>query len=289
MDREPAPAPRGILNVPRGVPVPGHFRKLPAAALRPLIEHYWVVQWSLPAGMQHLAETLPHPSCQWVTERGRSSLYGVPTGRFTRVIAGRGQAFGVKFRPGGCVPFVGIPASRFAGRRLNLTEAFGAAGALIGKELRSLDREALASDEPSAVIEAMMSAADRFLLARVPPSDPQARLAARIAGAIAEDRRIARVEDVVARFGVPLRALQRLFQRYVGVSPKWVIRRYRLLEAVERVAAEDSIRWPALAHSLGYFDQAHFIKDFRELVGRTPAAYARALVARRSAGASPRR
>jgi AraC-like DNA-binding protein len=71
------------------------------------------------------------------------------------------------------------------------------------------------------------------------------------------------------------RALQRLFSEYVGVGPKWVIQRLRLHEAIAQVQQGHAVSWAALAQSLGYFDQAHFIADFRRLVGRTPAQYAR--------------
>ena len=74
-----------------------------------------------------------------------------------------------------------------------------------------------------------------------------------------------------------LRALQRLFNDAVGVGPKWVINRYRMHEAVARVQAGQPVSWAALAQDLGYFDQAHFIADFRKLVGRTPGDYAQAM------------
>ena len=54
-----------------------------------------------------------------------------------------------------------------------------------------------------------------------------------------------------------------------------MIRRYRLHEALERLDAGTAVDLPKLAAELGYFDQAHFIRDFKHLVGRTPAAYAR--------------
>ncbi len=76
------------------------------------------------------------------------------------------------------------------------------------------------------------------------------------------------------------RALQRLFSRYVGVSPKWMIKRYRLHEAIERVAAGRAVNWSRLALDLGYFDQTHFIKDFKALVGRTPADYEKTIRSR---------
>ncbi len=72
-----------------------------------------------------------------------------------------------------------------------------------------------------------------------------------------------------------MRALQRLFSRYVGVSPKWVIRRFRLQEAAEQLTRGNIVDWSRLALDLGYFDQAHFINDFRSLIGMSPTEYAK--------------
>ena len=99
----------------------------------------------------------------------------------------------------------------------------------------------------------------------------------RIVHALLYDRSVARVDDVATRFGLSSRALQRLFQRYVGVSPKWVLQRYRLHEAAERIASGSAIDWATLALDLGYSDQAHFIRAFKALVGRTPGEYAEGL------------
>ena len=84
------------------------------------------------------------------------------------------------------------------------------------------------------------------------------------------------MEDLVDRYGMNKRTLQRLFAKYVGVSPKWVIQRYRLHEAAEQLAAGPSVSQSALALDLGYSDQAHFVRDFKTVVGTSPAAYARA-------------
>jgi AraC-like DNA-binding protein len=61
----------------------------------------------------------------------------------------------------------------------------------------------------------------------------------------------------------------------VGVGPKWVINRYRLHEVVERLQESADISFTELAIDLKYFDQAHFIRDFRRFVGCPPAAYTR--------------
>ena len=93
--------------------------------------------------------------------------------------------------------------------------------------------------------------------------------------AIAGDRDITKVEDLVERYGLNVRAVQRLFAKYVGVSPKWVIQRYRLHEAAEQLASNTALSQADLALSLGYSDQAHFNRDFKAVVGTSPAAYAR--------------
>ena len=76
------------------------------------------------------------------------------------------------------------------------------------------------------------------------------------------------MEDLVDRFGMNKRTLQRLFAKYQsGVSPKWVIQRYRLHEAAEQLAAGSSIGQSALAADLGYSAKAHILRDFISVVG----------------------
>jgi AraC-like DNA-binding protein len=61
-----------------------------------------------------------------------------------------------------------------------------------------------------------------------------------------------------------------------GCFRPWVIRRYRLHEAAERAGREPKVDWPRLATDLGYYDQAHLIRDFTAIVGISPAHYSRA-------------
>jgi AraC-like DNA-binding protein len=125
------------------------------------------------------------------------------------------------------------------------------------------------ADELVALVQA-------FLRERLPPPDPQVELVGRIVAALLHDRTISRVDDATERFNINPRTLQRLFQRYVGVSPKWVLRRYRLHEAAAALAREQHRPWAEVAAELGYYDQSHFIRDFTAAVGLTPVAYAQA-------------
>jgi AraC-like DNA-binding protein len=120
---------------------------------------------------------------------------------------------------------------------------------------------------------AWASAAENFLRQRLPERDETAVLAGRIVDEICVNREIMKVEQVIAGFGVTKRTLQRLFNRYVGVTPKWVIRVYRLHEVIERLNCGKTVDFAALAMDLGYFDQAHFLKDFKSIVGYTPVSY----------------
>src|SRR5262249_50421986 len=124
-----------------------------------------------------------------------------------------------------------------------------------------------------ANVDEMIGCAEQFLRARLPPPDEHVALINIVVDQIAADRTITRVAEIADRIGVNQRTLQRLFGRYVGVGPKWVIQRYRLLEATDQLAHNANIDLPGLAQALGYFDQAHFINDFRATVGSTPAEY----------------
>ena len=64
-----------------------------------------------------------------------------------------------------------------------------------------------------------------------------------------------------------------MFSSYVGVSPKAVLARYRLQDAAAAIDAGAVEDLAGLAVSLGWFDQAHFSRDFRAVVGITPSAY----------------
>jgi AraC-like DNA-binding protein len=149
-------------------------------------------------------------------------------------------------------------------RSVPIEAVFGTKGIALAREVSDLRGDA----EKAAAVE-------RFLIERMNPPDPNVARVGHIVDEIAENREIVSVDQIVARWRYGKRALQQLFSSYVGVGPKWVINRYRLHEAVERLQQGANINFTELSMELGYFDQAHFIRDFRKLVGCTPAAYSR--------------
>jgi AraC-like DNA-binding protein len=234
----------------------------PAPDLAAMLERHWIVRWDLRGREPYLSETLPYPSCHLVIEAGRSAVYGVGTERFTRLLEGRGEAFGTKFQPGAFAPLSRIPMVELAGRTVAPADALGPAAA-------SLEERVLAADgdrERAGVME-------DFLRSLLPDPDPRVELVQRIAESMLASPEGTRVDEIAAEHAMSQRTLQALFRRYVGVTPKWVLKRYRLHSAAERIA-EGETDLARLALDLGYFDQSHFIRDFKGLVGRAPAAYA---------------
>ncbi|HEX6533526.1 MAG TPA: helix-turn-helix domain-containing protein [Gemmatimonadaceae bacterium] len=261
----------GVLQpVPAGPDAFRERRWTPSPDLAFFIEHYWSVRWDLRGRGPHVQDTLPHPSVHIAFEPGRPMVvYGVVTGKFSVTLEGAGSVFGIKFRPGAFHPFLRAPVSTLTDRTVPLSAVFGDAGDALGSAM-------LATDDD----EVRIAVAERFLRERDAERDPNVELVGAVAERIVADRSITTVRDVVARSELDTRTLQRLFRRYVGVSPKWVIRRYRLHEAASRLDAGATVDFSRLAIDLGYFDQAHFINDFRAIVGLTPAEYARRASAR---------
>ncbi|KAF1711839.1 AraC family transcriptional regulator [Pseudoxanthomonas sacheonensis] len=255
---------RGLL---RSAPAPGvfhHARLSPPAALAAVVQHFWIVRWDLRGCPAQIRETLPHPNAHLVLETGQARVHGVHTGRFATVLEGQGAVFGVKFRPGGFHPFLRAPLSTLRNRSVPLRELFGAEGDCLGPAVLSQQDDA-----------AMAAVAVDFLALHLPPVGEEVERVGRIVDGIAVDRSVNTLEDLVAQWRTGRRALQRMFNEYVGVGPKWVINRYRMHEALERMEQDDELEWARLALELGYFDQAHFIRDFKALVGCPPAEYRR--------------
>lgn len=237
----------------------------PDAELGGLVERHWVVSWDLPPGERSSVTLLPHPCVNLVFESGRLMIAGVGRERFTYPLAGSGRVFGVKFRPGAFAPFIDRPVS-------DLTDAYLPAEQVWGADAARLARDMAEAGE----VDELVALAEAFLRRHWPAPDPNTELVGRLVRVLLRDRSVTKVDDICRRYGISPRSLQRLFRQYVGVSPKWVLRRYRLHEAAARLAEPSPGSWAQVAAELGYFDQAHFINDFTAAVGLTPAQYAAA-------------
>jgi AraC-like DNA-binding protein len=174
----------------------------------------------------------------------------------TADLSGTGAVIGALFHPGAFHPWLGRDVAYIANTAAPIATLF--------------DEPALDATTDATMIAAMES----MLLARPPTADANIAIVRRAVELARTDPQMSRCDGLATQLEMSPRNLERLFRRYVGVPPKWVVRRFRVQEACERTKTGEAPNWSQLANELGYFDQSHFIRDFKDQVGRTPAEYA---------------
>lgn len=239
----------------------------PTGAAAAWVERLWSTNWALPDETSQTTQLIPHPSVSLTVERGGLArggvrgdgvrLTGVVTGRFDVTLTGTGGTVGVKFRPGGFTAWSGVGSDRLTDRVLPAAELLPGTTTLSRLELDA---------------EASAAALCGYLEGHAESAEPiPAALRTVLATALAVD--VTRVDDLAERCDSSVRALQRLVRHYVGVSPKWLIRRHRMHDAVKALDAGTTETIAALAARLGWYDQSQFARDFTALVGVPPASY----------------
>jgi AraC-like DNA-binding protein len=245
-------------------------------ALAGLVDRFWAVRWDLPAGVVHRQQVLTHPGANLsvghpdartsggATGSIEARLNGVARGLTRRVLAGRGWAVAAMTTPGGLGAFSTGSAADFTDRIVPLGEAIDADEAALLRRVGGAPDEASRVGVLAEVLEQAVK--PQWVL--------PARQVAEVAKLAETDRAVCRLSHLSDLAGIGQRSLQRIFRRHAGVSPTWVLRRYRLLDAAEAVRGGERVSWAEVAVDLGYADQAHLIRDFRAAIGQTPAAYA---------------
>lgn len=238
-------------------------RHQPAEDLSLFVEHYWIVTWDLRGQKPYTVDLLPHPRIHLVITQDQSGVFGVVKGKFTYIYENTGRVFGVRFKPGAFYPFAQISAAELTNSAIDLLDAFGVESRVLENILR---------DEADDTT--MIEHVEQFLRQRKPVQEGNIGLVQHVFDTISTHREITRVDELMNWLNLNERTVQRLFHHYVGVSPKWVIKHYRLHEVAEHLAEGETVDWSKMALDLGYYDQAHFIKDFKAMVGKAPAKYA---------------
>ncbi|WP_448582837.1 helix-turn-helix domain-containing protein [Thermaurantiacus sp.] len=211
-----------------------------------------------------------------------TSLAG-PSGSAIRFHAfGPFRLIGVGLLPAGWAALIGEEASRYADRLVDLS---GLAPALV--------REALLQMQEARDHAGLCAAADRLFLAlaeraRTPPLWLTRPTDAWLVGSPSPD-----VNALVAALGMSNRQVERMVARVYGASPKYMARKYRTLQAAVRLGLRPDLGWQGAAGT-AFYDQSHFIRDFRHFVGMTPGQFiaggtpwlTRLTIAKRSCGAA---
>lgn len=169
---------------------------------------------------------------------------------------------GVHFRPGGLYPFFDPPCDELHGEHVPLDALWGR----WAEELRERLLEAETAEERLCILEEALLARARKALVQRPV----------VTFAIGEFERgpcAQKIAEVAERSGFSPRRFIDLFRQEVGLTPKRFCRVRRFQQALQRMARGLDVRWTDVALEAGYFDQAHFIHDFRAFAGINPSTY----------------
>jgi AraC-like DNA-binding protein len=237
-------------------------RLAPSPGLEAYVGYHWYVGWDL--DHPHQQQVVPQPFVHVVAEEGRLLVHGVSREPFFRTLSGAGHALGAAFHPGGFRPFL----RRSVG---TLCDVVVPAGELFDLDDRPVGQRILDTSDVPVVAEALES----YLLALAPEPDPAVDQVRDLVRLAEEDRSVIRAEQLAGHGSMSLRSLQRLFSEYVGVGPKWVIARWRILDAAAAAHSGEPVDWAALAVDLGFSDQAHLTRAFTAVVGTPPVTYER--------------
>jgi AraC-like DNA-binding protein len=171
------------------------------------------------------------------------------------------NVLGVQFRPGGALPFLGMPADDLRHRHVSLEDVWGSGARLLRERILAIpcrrERCRLVEEE---------------LLAR---ASGRLELRREVSCAVsALERESATVADVTEATGLSARRFSELFRTAVGLTPKAYSKVRRFQSALRKIESAPDPDWAGIALSCGYFDQSHFNHDFRAFSGIIPSNYA---------------
>ena len=257
--------------------------RAPASWLRPYVRSMWAMvpaatvsntplrEHVLPTGDMHLVFRLSGPPLRLFADAedrtgytmGYAIVGGARSAFYARDVSGATHSVGAQLRPGAARALFGLPAHELAERHTPLDALWGTAAAHALERIHAAD-----------ALEAQLEVFEALLTERL-RSRPQAMHPA-IAQALARLGGGAPIGELVTASGYSHRRFISLFRDAAGLPPKRLERVLRFQRVMAAWTGAHTLPWVDLALQAGYSDQPHFNRDFLEITGITPQAYARA-------------
>jgi len=247
--------------------------RTPGPPLHAFVESLWfcendprphALERVLPSGTAQLIINLKEDqTCTYDTESGEAvtasgSIFGVQS-RYCIIDTTEQECVaGVVFKPGGTVPFFRIPVYEACDVDVPLDVLWGRCAGELREQL-------LEARGPQDKLDAL----ERALTSRFRLTAPHPAVGFALAS-FGHEASVSAVTDVIGLS--PKRFIER-FKEAVGVTPKHYCRILRFQRALACSESGRYVDWTRVAMDAGYFDQAHFIHDFRSFAGITPTMY----------------
>lgn len=191
----------------------------------------------------------------------RSCVFGQLTQPLNIEPTGVTGIFSVRFHHEGFLPFATMPIKEMDNKAISLEKLFG----LDGKALEKNVLEAKITEEKIAAVEA-------FLLNRLNTEAFDKIVQSTVDTILTANGQLS-VDSLSKKINVNRRQLERRFSSAIGLSPKQLSKTIRLQSTLKLLLNKEFTSLTTLAHDADYYDQAHFIKDFKEFTGLTPKEF----------------
>ena len=192
----------------------------------------------------------------------RCFLYGQITTTLEIAATGTTGIFSVRFHPHGLAPLLGIDMEKLSNKATPLSEVFG-------KKIEALEQNVLAAESAAMRIGFI----ENFFLEIMQSQQGADQILKNCVAEIVSVQGNITVDQLASRTDTHRRKLERHFKTHVGLSPKGLSKAVRLQALVKRLRAGEFTTLTDLAYEYGYFDQAHFIKDFKDFTGVSPKQF----------------
>lgn len=171
-------------------------------------------------------------------------------------------SFSVRFHPNGFLPFTTIPIKEMENTAVPIEELFGKEGEEIGHSILNAN----STSERIRLIEI-------FLLNRLKNKRTIDNIINSTIETILDANGQFSVNEHSLRNNINRRQLTRKFSTTIGLSPKQLSKTIRIQATLKKLLSNEVVKLTDLAYENEYFDQAHFIKDFKEFTGLTPKEF----------------
>ncbi|MDE0856877.1 MAG: helix-turn-helix domain-containing protein [Nevskia sp.] len=191
-----------------------------------------------------------------------SVVVGAHSRYFVLDTAEQNDVIGIHFKPGGAFPFLAPPADAFRDAHVPLDAIWGGSVARLRERL-------LAAPTPEAKFALLEGALLEHVSDQAQPHAAVAHAIRCLDGA----PHLHTITRLTERIGLSPKRFIQLFSQQVGLTPKLYCRVQRFQRVVQTVQRQGRVDWADVAAGCGYYDQAHFIRDFRAFSGLNPSAY----------------
>lgn len=250
----------------------------PGPALSPYVTHFWTGEFNLsalesfqqqvaPNGLVELVIHLTDRHCMLPTATGwaRTPVYtliGLQSRSYDVRFTSTVKVFGIRFKPERFRHIFGVPAAEFSDLHLDI-------GHLAGRRFNVFQERLLKAVD----ILDMVSVAEAWLLDSLKRHGFGPDYLDVAADLIRQTRGLITLEDLTRKVFISARQLERAFRQGMGVTPKHYMRIARLGEAFRQIQTGRPVDMTRISHACGYFDQSHFIREFRAFVGEKPGYF----------------